>query len=82
MEVLLYLGYIGLKFLEFSVTDFGYAAVVSVTLGVIGLNLELLYALLVLLNLLDKSLLGLPFFADGLFLLLELFDFGVQLFEL
>ena len=51
MELLLDAGYIGLQFLELAVTDLGYTAVVAVTLGVVGLYLELFNTLLVLLNL-------------------------------
>ena len=51
MEFLLNFGYVLFQVLEFAVTDLGYTAVVAVTLGVIGLNLELLNALLVLLYL-------------------------------
>ena len=74
---------------DFGVTDFSHAGIVAIALGTFSLKIKSLDINLVLLNLIDFGLFGLPFGAISLFLvadvgklLLELLDFLLIAFAL
>ncbi len=68
--------------LQFAVTDFGHPAIVAFPFCLVGLELQVLYFHLILLDFVDKSLFTLPFRLVRIFLLLQLGKFFADLFQL
>ena len=67
--------------LQFAVTDFGHPAIVAFPFCFVGLELQVLYFHLILLDFVDKGLFTLPFRLVRVFLLFQLGKFFADLFQ-
>ena len=82
VELLLYGLDVGVYLLQFAVAYLRHELVVALALGALGVKLQLLYLLLVLLDLVDQGLLGLPFGSESFHLVLQFGYLALDVVEL
>ena len=82
LELQLNIGNVIIEFLQLAIAYLSHTAVISLTLSFLGFEFEILDLLLVLLNLIHKTFLSLPFCTERVFFLFVLSNLFVELFDL